>query len=142
MKTIESEFSKHIVKSEQMPLGDIHFFNHIAIIEFKEGVHVDIYNVSGIYKELLSFYGISRPFGIIANRVNSYSINLLDISSFKKIMKNLCAYSVVSHNLASAMNAKIESNFCSPENIHFEDINEAVNYVFSKVKTNVSISLN
>jgi hypothetical protein len=142
MKIIESEFSQHILKSEKISLGDIHFFNHIAVIEFSEGVHIDIHNVSEIFKKLISHFGISRPFGIIANRVNSYSINLLDINSFKEIMNNLCAYGVVSHNSASAMNAEIESNFCSRENIHFKNISDGVNFVYSRVKTKISVSLN
>ena len=82
-------------------------------------MHIDINNVSQIHKKLSSFYGPSRPFGILANRVNSYSIDLLDLNSFKQIMDNLCAYGIISHNLASAMNADIESKFCSRENIHF-----------------------
>ena len=142
MKIIESKFSQHILKSQKMPLGNIYFFNHIAVIEFNEGVHIDIHNVSEIFKKLISYFGISRPFGIIANRVNSYSINLLDINRFKEIMINLCSYGVVSHNSASAMNADIESNFCSRENIHFKNINDGVNFVYSRVKTKISVSLN
>lgn len=142
MKIIESDFSQHIVKSDKLPLGDIHFFNHIAVIEFNEGVHIDINNISEILKKLISYFGISRPFGIIANRVNSYSINLLDINSFKEKMNNLCAYGVVSHNSASAMNAEIESKFCSRENIHFKNINSGVNFVYRRVKNKISVSLN
>ena len=42
MKIDESDFSSHIVKSIQKELGSIFFFNHIAVIEFNEGAHIDI----------------------------------------------------------------------------------------------------
>jgi hypothetical protein len=142
MKIIESQLSKHIVKSDKIRLGEIHFFNHLAIIEFNEGVHVNLNNVDQIHKKLSSFYGESRPFGVIANRVNSYSIDLLDVSYIKKIMNNLCAYSIISHNSASAMNADIENKFCSSEKIHFKNIHEGVLFVYSKVKSKTLLSLN
>ncbi|MDN3666905.1 hypothetical protein ACFFU1_08305 [Algibacter miyuki] len=142
MKIIDSEFSHHIVKSVHEKLGDIYFFNHIAVIEFNEGVHVDVSNTTDIIEKLTLFFGMSRPFGVIANRINSYSINLLDIIKIQDKVKNLSAYSVVSHNAAGYMNAEIESNFCSRDNIHFDNINEAINFVYSKVKSKIQISLN
>jgi len=142
MKITESEFSQHIKKTEKLTLGELHFFKHIAVVEFNEGVHVDIHNISEIFKKLISYFGISEPFGLVANRVNSYSINLLDVGSFKEIMNNQCIYGVVSHNKASAMNAEIESNFCSRDNIHFKNIGDGLNFVYNKVKNKISISLN
>lgn len=142
MKITDSEFSKHIISSKQIKLGDIYFFTHIAVIEFNDGVHIDINNFSAIFEKLVEFFGISKPFGVISNRINSYSINLLHMNTFKEQMNNLCAYAVISHNSASAMNAEIESNFCSSENIHFHKLNQGVNFVYNKVQSQILISLN
>ena len=141
MKIAESDFSSHIVKSIQKELGNIFFFNHIAVIEFNEGAHIDINNSSEFFDELISYYGHSRPFGIVANRTNSYSVNLLDANLFIQKIKNLCYYAVVGHNMASKMNAEIENRFCSSQKINYNNIHEAMNDIYSKVKNDILLSL-
>ncbi|MDO5970983.1 hypothetical protein Q4Q35_14340 [Flavivirga aquimarina] len=141
MKIAESDFSNHIVKSTQKELGNIFFFNHIAVIEFNEGVHIDINNSNEIFEELINFFGNSRPFGIVANRINSYSINLLDADLFKKKISNLCHYAVVGHNRASKMNAEIENSFCNFNKINYDCIHEAMTHTYGKVKKDILLSL-
>ncbi|GAA3627724.1 hypothetical protein [Flavivirga jejuensis] len=142
MKIIESDFSNHIIKSKQKELGNIFFFNHIAVIEFNEGVHIDINNSSEIFDELKTYFGDSRPFGVVANRVNSYSVKLLDVDLFREKVKNLCSYAVVGYNKASKMNAEIENSFCISDNINYDSIYEAIDNVYSKVKKDILFSLN
>ena len=142
MKIIESDISNHIVKAVQKDIGNIFFFNHIAVVEFNEGVHVDINNSTEIFDEINTFFGAAKPFGVIANRINSYSVKLLDVSLFREKVKNLCSYAVVSYNLAGKMNAEIENNFCLSENISYDTIYDALNNVYSKVKNNTLFSLN
>ncbi|OEK08322.1 hypothetical protein A8C32_02400 [Flavivirga aquatica] len=134
MKIIESDFSKHIQKSVEKELGNIFFLKQIAIIEFNEGVDIDINNSSVIFNELKDYYGISKPFGVIANRVNSYSVKLMDMRLFRKKLNNLSAYAVIGHNTASRMNAEIENNFCVGCKINYDNLYEAINIVYTKVK--------
>ncbi len=142
MKIVESDFSSHIVKSVKKELGNIFFFKHIAVIEFHEGVHIDIENSSKIFDELISYFGRSRPFGIIANRTNSYSVKLLDADLFRRKISKLCYYAVVGHNKASKMNAEIEDQFfCTANKICFDSIHDAMNNVYSKVKNDILLSL-
>ena len=141
MKIADSDFSTHIVKSVQKKLGNIFFFNHIAVIEFNEGVHIDINNSSEFFDELIHYYGRSRPFGVIANRINSYSVNLMDADLFKQKIKNLCYYAVIGHNMASKMNAEIEGSFCSSYKINYDCIHEAMTSIYGKVKKDLLLSL-
>ncbi|MDD7886181.1 hypothetical protein [Flavivirga sp. 57AJ16] len=141
MKIAESDFSSHIVESVEKELGNIFFFKHIAVIEFNEGVHIDIENSSEFFDELISYFGYSRPFGVIANRINSYSVKLLDADLFSKKIKNLCYYAVVGHNKASKMSAEIENRFCSSNKINYDTIHEAMNSIYSKVKNDILLSL-
>ncbi|MDO5970984.1 hypothetical protein Q4Q35_14345 [Flavivirga aquimarina] len=143
MKTIESEISNHILKTKKKDLGTIFFFNHMAIIEFNEGAHIDINNSNVFFDEFKSYFGESRPFGVVTNRINSYSVKLMDIDLFRNKAKNLCAYGVVGHNLASKMNAKIESDFCiSDDKIDYDTLYEAMDSVYSKVKQKLITTLN
>ncbi len=142
MKIIESDFSNQIIKSVHKDIGNIFFFNDIVIIEFNEGVHVDINNSVEVFNEIKSYFGAARPFGVIANRINSYSVKLLDANLFREKVKNLSAYGVVGYNLAGKMNAEIENNFCLSENVNYDCIREAINNVSNKVKNDTLFSLN
>ncbi|MCB4809011.1 hypothetical protein LG651_12200 [Tamlana sp. 62-3] len=134
MRITDSDLRKHILKSIKNELGYMHFINHIAIIEFNEGVHVELNNTKSIFNELKSYFGTKEPFGVIANRVNSYSVKLLDIPALREQVTNLKAYAVVGHDPAGIMNAAIESNFCLSNDIGYDNIYEAIFNVNSKVK--------
>ena len=133
MNISTSVFSNHILNSKKLKLGDIYFFHNFAVIEFNEGAHIDIYNSDEIFDELNNYFGYSKPFGVIANRVNSYSINLLDIDLFREKSKNLCAYAVVGHNMASKMNAEIENSFYKHDNINYDNLHDAIDAVTNKL---------
>lgn len=138
----KSNVNNHIVKSVKKNLGDIYFFNHIAVIEFNEGVHIDIKASEEFFEELNLYFGTSRPFGVITNRVNSYSVKLMDINLFKEKSKNLCSYAVVGHTTASKMNAEIENGFCLAEKTNYDSLYEAIDTVYNKVKANIKLTLN
>lgn len=142
MKIIESDFSSQIIAFVQNKLGNIFFFNHIAVVELNEGVHFNLSNASLIVDELKSYFGETRPFGVIANRVNSYSVDLLDTPKYKEQVKNLQAYGVVGHNAASKMNATMENDFCASEKVDYDSIYDAINNVYNAVKNSKLFSLN
>ncbi|WP_203257053.1 hypothetical protein [Hyunsoonleella ulvae] len=142
MKIIESDFSNQIVKFVQNKLGNIFFFNHIAVVELNEGIHFNINNAPLILEELKSYFGDTKPFGVIANRVNSYSVDLLDTPKYRNEIKNLKSYGVVGHDAASKMNATIENDFCMSEKVDYDTIYDAINHVYNKVKNSKLFSLN
>lgn len=142
MKIIESDFSNQILKFVQNPLGNIFFFNHIAVVELSEGIHFNIENAPIIIKELESYFGESQPYGVIANRVNSYSVDLINTPLYKQKAKNLYAYGVVGHDLAGKMNAEMENDFCLSEKVNYDTIYDAINNVYNKVKNSGLFSLN
>lgn len=142
MTILESNIALHVLKQTQSEIGNLYFFEHIAVVEFNEGTHVDLVSTRPLIYELFDYFGSSIPFGLIANRVNSYSISLLDSKDIKLIFPNLVAYGVVSHNEAGRMNAEIESQFCSLENISFDNLYECLDTVHKRVKEKISLSLN
>ena len=142
MRVIESDFSNQIIEFVQNKLGNIFFFNHIAVVELNEGIHFSMKNASLILDELKSYFGETRPFGVIANRVNSYSVDLLDAPKYREKIKNLQSYGVVGHDAASKMNATIENDFCVSEKVDYDTIYDAINHVYNKVKSSELFSLN
>ena len=142
MKIIESDFSNQILKFVTNSLGNIFFFNHIAVVELNEGIHFNTDNASLVIDELESYFGETQPYGVIANRVNSYSVDLLNTPKYKEKAKNLYAYGVVGHDLAGKMNAEIENNFCVSEKVDYDNIYDAINNVYNKVKNSGLFSFN
>ncbi len=134
MRVSESNVADQVLKYIEKKLGVIYFFNHLAVIEFNHGAHIDIESSEEFFDELKQYFGSSRPFGVLANRVNSYSVKLIDIELFRSKAKNVCAYGVVGYDRASKMNAEIENNFCETPNINYDNFYEALEGVYSRVK--------
>ncbi|WP_370479736.1 hypothetical protein [Tamlana flava] len=142
MKIAESDYSNQILKFVKNHIGNIFFFNHIAVVELNEGVHFDMTNSSSIIDEIVSFFGEKEPYGVIANRINSYSVNLMDAPFFRTQAKNICAHAVVGHDLAGKMNAEMENDFCASEKVDYDNIYEAIANVYKKVTSKGYFSLN
>jgi hypothetical protein len=142
MTITNSNVAQQIIKQEQSEAGTIHFFNHIAVVEISEGIHADLQSGRKILDSIMSYFGNSKPFGIVANRINSYSIALLETAEVRSIFPNLVAYGIVSHDEAGRMNADIESQFCSSDNISFNNIYEGLDTVYTRVINRMSLSIN
>ena len=137
MTIVNSDMADQVVKQTQSKAGTLHFFNHLAVVEFNEGIHIDLSSARKPIHDLIEFFG-QKPFGLIANRVNSYSISLLDITEVKLVLPNMVAYGVVSHNVAGRMNAEIESNFCSLQDICFDNLYVALDSIYNRVKEHLT----
>lgn len=142
MTITESNLASHIIKNTQSEIGSVHFFKHIAVLEFKEGVHVDLTSARPTLHSIIEYFGYTKPFGLISNKVHSYSVALLDIKDFRQALPNLKSYGIVSYNNAGRMNARIESSFCEWKDICFNNLYEGLDVTYKKVKTNANISLN
>ena len=142
MTITNSNVAQQIVKQEQSDAGTIHFFNHIAVVEFKEGIHADLITGRHLLDAIMTYFGNSKPFGIVANRINSYSIALLETQEVRSIFPNLMAYGIVSHDAAGRMNADIESQFCTSENISFNNLYEGLDTVYKRVISKIPLSVN
>ena len=142
MSNVNSNVASHIVMQKQSDAGTLHFFNHIAVVELNEGLHVDLNSGRQTIHDLMNYFGKTSPFGLIANRINSYSISLLEIMVVKLILPNMVVYGVVSHNETGRMNAKIENNFCVSRNTSFDNIYEGLGTVYSKVMHQLNLTLN
>lgn len=142
MTITDSNVASQIVKQEQSEAGMLHFFNHIAVVEFYEGIHVDLTSAKKTIEDLMKYFGNQKPFGLVANRVNSYSISLLETAEVRSIFPNLVSYGVVSHNEAGRMNALVENSFCLSENISYDNLYEALDTVYKNVTNKLNFTLN
>ncbi|APY07343.1 hypothetical protein BWZ20_03075 [Winogradskyella sp. J14-2] len=137
-----TEFASEIIDQNSTDFGVTHFFKDIAVIEFNEGAHIDLNAVNPTLKSIKKHYGNFRPFGIIANRINSYSISILDLKKARQKLPNLAAYGIVSYTNATRMNAEIESSFCEWKDICFNNLYESLNTIQQRLGNDFSDQLN
>jgi len=135
MTVKESTLANQVNKVVSIQIGDLYFFNDIVISEIKDGIHVTFENAQEFIKEIKDYFEPPKPFGLISNMVNSYSVNLPDSTKFREQLNNLSAYVMVSHNAAGKLNVEIASNFCQAKDVDFEDLYEAFNWVSEQAKT-------
>ena len=142
MSITNTELASQIIKQTTSDVGIVHYLKDLAVVEFYEGSHIDLTSVRKTLNDLSDYFGHNKPFGIIANRINSYSISLLDIKDARQALPNLSAYGIVSYNNATRMNAEIESSFCEWKDFCFNTLYEGIDTVYKRVKDKTNISLN
>lgn len=139
MTITKTNLAPQIIKQSKLNAGNIHYFNHIAVVEPSEGVHFDRSVISKVITDLKTYFGEDRPFGIVANKVNSYSVSILDVKDMKSEIPNLASYGIVSYNKAGKLSAKIESSFCERKDICFNNLYEGLDVVYHRVKQRIRL---
>ena len=115
-------------KVYHLKLGRIFLYQNYIVTEFDEGVDINFEN----FKELAQIIKQNfkdQPFGFIANRVNSYSINLNDAELFNKTFTNGIAYAIVAYSKRTERIIEIESHFFKFNKQVFNDFKTALNWV-------------
>ncbi|WP_179345177.1 hypothetical protein [Winogradskyella ursingii] len=142
MSITESNVAPIVIKQTSTKVGNLYFLNHLVVAEFNEGAHLDLESFRAPLKDIIRHFGSLQPFGLIANRVNSYSISLLDMPEVTASLPNLAAYGIVTHNEAGRMNAIIETKFCESTDFCFDNLYEGLDTVYRRVKNKIQIALN
>lgn len=117
------DFEAHDIK-----LGRVYLTTNFMITEFKEGVDINFDNFDEV-AELIKVYFKNKPFGFIANRTNSYAIDLKDASRFNITFPNLKAYAVVAYKTITERVFEIENHFFNFNRSSFKDLGDAVHWV-------------
>ncbi|OZV69985.1 hypothetical protein CA834_05035 [Winogradskyella aurantia] len=113
-------------------LGDVFFFDHYFIAEFKEGLDIDYSSFEEIHGLIKKHYGNS-PFAFIANRINSYSIVLPDAARFNTTFPNCKAYAIIAYSAITEKIYQIENHFFHFNRQIFSNIHEAIIWVESSL---------
>ncbi|WP_178988384.1 hypothetical protein [Winogradskyella schleiferi] len=121
--------------SYQTNIGKIYFFENYVITNFDEGVDIDYENFDEV-EGLIKRHFKEKPFGFIANRSHSYSINLTDARSFNKAFPNLKAYAIVVYNSLTERVFEIENHFFTYNRKAFKDIGHAICWVEENLQVN------
>lgn len=125
-----------MVETLNFEFGEIRVFEHFVIVVMKEGITVKPeYN-----NDLLDIsrkYFTDRPFGYITYRKNSYSVDPMVYLQTSNI-ENLIAFAVVTKDLVKISNLELEKRFLKKPFKHFENLDDAKNWVNDLIKDETS----
>ena len=128
MITTKSPVQDRIVQHLTLPIGEVYLFDKFIITEFKFGADVTFENFYDVALIIQKHFN-NEPFGIIANRINSYSVNLNDAPLFNEAFPNCKAFAIVHYNSMTEMVIEVENRFFTFNREAFSDLTQAVNWV-------------
>lgn len=141
MNVIKSNLYNSISKEHNLSLGDLFLFENVAVIQVHEGMHVDIDSLQDCLEILYDFYEKrKKPFSLISNRINKYSIEVLDYPKYSSLFDNICMYGIIGYSSFSEMNISIEKRFSKMKTLTFNTLNEAFTYSNTVAQNKVSIN--
>lgn len=83
------------------------FFENLVVSQANEVVHISKNTAQDCFKTIHDFYGIDKSIGYISNRINKYSIEVLDYPKDSSLFPNLEIYAVIGYSHFSEMNIEI-----------------------------------
>lgn len=133
MKVDESTFFKQVLSSYNIANGHVYFFENFYVLEINEGANVTYDNSRDLIKLVDQHYN-DQKFGIISNRIHSFSSNLLDSDKFISHHKNAVGKAVVTYSASSSINFELESHFCRLKRQKFNNLYDAVDWIEELMK--------
>lgn len=136
MSITEHKNTPELIDYQELKIGKLFFFEKFAVGEFKEGIHIDFGTFKESTESILNYFD-DKNFGFIANRTNSYSIDLNDAKRFNKSFPNLKAYAVVSDALFAKGVFEVENQFFTYNRQIFKKLNEAITWVENSLEASI-----
>lgn len=133
MKNSPNLSRKHHTR-HNVTLGSLYLFDNYIVVEFKEGVDINFENFSDV-TEIIKKQFNDRPFGFIANRLNSYSIDLSDATKFNAYFPNLKAYAIVAYTVMTRRVFEVENHFFTFNREAFKNLEQATEWVEKTLST-------
>ncbi|MGJ8550350.1 hypothetical protein [Winogradskyella wichelsiae] len=120
---INKTYTIHNIK-----LGKVYVYNNFMVTEFKEGADINFKNFDELSLIIEKNYK-DEPFGFIANRLNSYSINVNDAKKFNEKFTQLKAYAIITYSELTERIIEIESHFFKFNRKIFSDFESAILWI-------------
>ncbi|WP_179335998.1 STAS/SEC14 domain-containing protein [Winogradskyella costae] len=111
-----------------LKLGTVYVYANFLVSEFDEGADITFKNFDEL-AFIIKTHFLDKPFGFIANRKNSYSINLNDAKVFNETFKNLKAYAIIVYSDLTERIIEIESHFFKFNRKVFKDFDNAIVWI-------------
>ena len=133
-KALNSYLQPQIIKHYNLKIGDFYFFENFVLIEYAENAHVSLPVLKTIMRVSKIFFPINKPFGLIINKIHSFSTVPSDAFKLENEFPNLVATAVVTWDSALSINFELENHFFKKINRRlFPDIKTAESWIQAEV---------
>jgi len=140
MSITETALYQHVKSHETIRLGNLFFFEHYLVAEFNEGVEINYKNFDEV-RELIKDHFGDENFGLISNRIHSYSIVVTDAPLFNQC-ESLKAYATVTYSLFAEKVFNVENYFFNFNKQNFHSLTDAKVWVENTLTVHTQQSLN
>ena len=119
-------------KEHKFVFGHLELTDNYGVITCNNGEHIDFQEINTIQEVLYPSYG-KKTFGLIANRIATYSVNPEAINLLFSY-KYLVAGAIVGKSKLAKRNAELENVIVEGAPIHFfSDMPSAINWIEAAV---------
>jgi len=140
MSITDTPLYQHVISHKTIKLGNLFFFENYVVAEFNEGVEINYKNFDAV-RELIKEHFGNDHFGLISNRINSYSIVITDAPLFNQC-ESLKAYATVTYSLFAERVFNVENYFLKFNKQNFNSLTDAKNWVENTLTIDTKQSLN
>lgn len=123
MSIQETTLYQNVKSHKSIHLGHLFFFENFLVAEFNEGVEINYKNFDAARQLIKDYFG-NENFGLISNRINSYSIVITDAPLFNQC-DTLKAYATVSYSLFAEKVFHVENYFFKFNKQNFNSLTDA-----------------
>ena len=121
-----------LIGLHEFDFGKVYFYHNFLITEIAEGVNFDHPMALQIAEVANNVYE-NRPYGYIANRINSFSVQPSDYQKVKGDFVNLKVFCVVAYNDFQKKSIEVEQIFYHDTIYTFNSLDEAINFVENRI---------
>lgn len=140
MSITNTPLYQNVMSHKTIHLGELFFFENYLVTEFNEGVEINYKNFDAV-RELIKEHFGNESFGLISNRINSYSIVITDAPLFNQC-QSLKAYATVTYSLLAERVFNVENYFFKFNKQNFNSLSDAKVWVENTLTINTQQSLN
>lgn len=134
MKITASQLYSKVIATYDVNIGKLYIFENYVVGEYKDGLHVTFDDYEDVRDKIEKHFE-DRPFGFIANRINSYSLEITEGPKFKKAFPKLMAYAVIAYNEQTKRNVELENHFYLFNRHCFDSLEEGEKWVSQQLNT-------
>lgn len=140
MSITETSLYQNVKSHKTIKLGNLFFFEHYLVAEFNEGVEINYENFDEVRNLIKDHFG-NESFGLISNRIHSYSIVVTDAPLFNQC-ETLKAYATVTYSLFAEKVFNVEDYFFKFNKQNFHSLTDAKIWVENTLTIQTKPSLN
>ncbi|TJY34679.1 hypothetical protein [Pontimicrobium aquaticum] len=120
--------------SYNFPWGDLYFYENFIISEISEGSVIGESQFMEAMNLTNDYFGVEKPYGLISNKVNSYSINLPELIPIARKFGNLRLNAVVLYSGIGYENFEIEKRLLKFKGEVFFNLDQAIDWITKELQ--------